>query len=191
MRLGTILLSMWLLLSPHAGKAEEPNVLFEMGKDALFYDINEVFVTVKDNVNGGCFTNLRAVKNVVELALRRNGISVVNDNKFLPEICINVMGFADKNKLGEKIGCIVSVEYSLKRWLLVNVPYSDGEQTFLPVEEPINSMLYSNGGVCNSQIKRGDVNQTEELLNHIYKVRSEIKKKWPRLVERMEEERAK
>jgi hypothetical protein len=111
-----------LLTLPAQSEEQE----FLWGHPPLLATTSTIKVEVWDGVEGGCFTNKAGIKDAVELAFRRNGLKVTEED--LSDVfAINIYGRRALAADGTKLGCTVSSSANPYMRRLVTVPYSDPE----------------------------------------------------------------
>jgi hypothetical protein len=92
---------------PAHAEIDEKFLLF--GDEALLAGTATLKVIVDDQVKGRCFLNAEAVKNTVELSLRKHGFRIKENTDANAFFEVQVFGYADENISGNKIGCIVYI----------------------------------------------------------------------------------
>jgi hypothetical protein len=111
----------------------EHNLLLEGGDAAILATRHRFYITYTDEVTGGCLPKPSRLRDKLELSMRRNRLEI------LPEKSGGVEDSLHLNALGFRAGpgyCAVSLTLTLKSWIPVKVPYSQGnpsgEMTMIP-----------------------------------------------------------
>ena len=90
-------LSVLVLLGMTGVSAEDTqvNFLYDGSANALLVDKNTFFVSVTDEVTGGCLPKPAQLKETMEKALKNHGFKIAKDreNPFTPEVNISTLGF--------------------------------------------------------------------------------------------------
>lgn len=124
--------------------------------------VSAVYVSVSDNVKGGCLPQPNALKVEAELILRRSGIKVVDLHAAgRHRLDINTIGFADS-----KYRCVVSFAFELYRFETLS------DKSLGLILSASTSGVLANSKSKTQQALRETVNQyTTKLANEILKAR--------------------
>jgi hypothetical protein len=172
-----------LLLTTNLSIAEnkEPSLFWE-GEKAIIATMRPFFITVDDQVSGGCLPRPNALKDKVEISLRRNGLKVVREPK--------VMGIEDLDStsisieaLGFKSGgvCAVFLRVATTKMISAIVPYSskmDRNNTLINFEYVISEKLLT-GGNMQARLEKAASEAGDDLFLDIFRARDEIFSKFP------------
>ena len=106
-------------------------MLYDGGPNALLVDKNTFYVTVKDEVTGGCLPKPNQLKLKMERSLKNNGFEIVENGKnpFIPEVHISTLGFKINSM------CVVDLTVNILFPIIVKVPNASnvpsGNQTYV------------------------------------------------------------
>lgn len=101
----------------HADSWRSPFLNEQDGSDILSMIVQMgVFITVDDLVKGGCWTNVEATENAIELSLRRSGIRVQEFGNTPIILTFSVLG-EPRGDSGLSFGCVSTYRMTLS-WVV-------------------------------------------------------------------------
>jgi hypothetical protein len=122
----------------------------------------EFSVTISDQVSGGCWTNIKAVKTAVELELKRSGYNLaVEGPEFSTKIFMTSLGY----EMGEQY-CVAT--YSMK---VLGGAIGYFNESGHSVKSAVNAWLWTSDGILsvgksemNSRLKNAYVEMIQSFL---------------------------
>lgn len=158
-------------------------LLFEGGTNALFVDKKSFYVTVNDEVTGGCLPKPSQLKQKMELALKNNGFKIIEKQNYMtPEIYITALGFR-KNSM-----CSVNLQVEMWFPIVVNVPHSSkvsgGHETYINYSYNIgNHILHYKPSQIQSKLNKTVKKHGDTIYLKISKAKDDIFAKFPSIEE--------
>ena len=137
-----ILLS-WILLSVFSIVYADNNAtfLYDGGDDALFVDKNTLYVSVTDEVTGGCLPRPKQLKASMEKALKNHGFKIVENlkNPFIPEVKISTLGFRVNGMCAVEMSADIYFPIKVIVPNAINVP--GGNKTYVTYTYDVGSYI--------------------------------------------------
>ena len=135
--------SLFLLISLASTAQSESSLLFAGGTQSLIATRDTFAIELSDQVTGGCLPNPSALKDRMEVSLRKNGYKINSEsNLFSDDIRITALGY----KVGEDF-CVVYLSASLNFLVGMNVPFAhnvaSGDLTMAPFTHYFGGTLLS------------------------------------------------
>lgn len=101
--------------------AQQPNMFFDGGEQAFLSTKHNFFITVLDQVKDGCLPRPSALKDKLEISLRRNGFLIESENKtFASTLVINALGYESGINM-----CAVSLRITIEYPIVAKVHHTN------------------------------------------------------------------
>lgn len=186
MKLAAVTLGMMTLatsLSAFGQQDEREKTIFlDAGYAPLIMNRTGYYLNVVDEVSDGCLPQPNRVKDKIEVAMRRNGLDIIDKTPF-SVFRIHAMGYATSST-----SCAVRLEASIKTYLLTSLEssttkYSTGE-FLVPTTFPVDSILLtgSKDGM-QERIEEAAQDMSDRLYLDINRARDFVKKEFPEMYE--------
>ena len=164
-------------------------LLFDGGINALLVDKKSFYVTVSDQVTGGCLPKPNQLKKKMELALKNNGFKVLDKSEPMSsEIYITALGFR-KNSM-----CSVALDVDMWFPVVVNVPNSskvqEGHETYVNYSYNIGyHILHYKPSQIQSQLNKTVKKHGDTIYLKISKAKDDIFAKFPSIQEEIKKDK--
>lgn len=180
-----VLLSILLLgFTVNLNAETNATFLYDGGENALLVDKKIFYVSVTDEVTGGCLPKPAKLKATMEKALKKHGFEISKDRKnpFIPEINIATLGF--------RINGMCAVEMSVDMYfpiqalipMAANVP--GGNKTYVTYTYDVGRYI---GNYRRKQMQKKLQKISEKFADRIYmrisKAKDDIYLKFPSVEE--------
>ena len=153
-----------------------------VGWDAFLFTRDEVAIEITDEVKDGCFPYPSALKDKVEIALRKNGFSIREKGFLVPVVYVNLLGY---ELTGQSCAVFMSSELIFS-WF-VDVPFAydlEDNTTMIPFRYRLGGTLLS--GEKSSMQDRLET-QANDFMDKLYlalsRARDNIKREHPEILE--------
>ncbi len=175
-------LSVLVLLGMTGLSAEEANVnfLYDGAFNALLVDKNTFYVSVTDEVTGGCLPKPAQLKTAMEKALKNNGFQIAKDRKnpFIPEVNISTLGF--------RINGMCAVEMNVNMYFPVQVvvpkasEVPTGNKTYVTYTYGVGAYIANyRRSQMQKQLNKISRKFSDRIYMHIAKAKDDIFPKFP------------
>jgi hypothetical protein len=167
------------LFSQSIGAKDQPNLseTFVFGHDLAWLTLRkggEFVVLPNDSVEGGCWTNIKAVKTAVELELKRSGFKVVeeDDNFSRSLIILSATGYALSDN-----SCVASYNLLWRRTAFEEKNFEGHNLSSLyrPVSWRSGGVMSGSKSAFNLRLKEAFVELVQSFLNGIDNEQQKIK----------------
>ena len=172
--------SLFLAVSLASTAQSESSLLFNGGNRSLLATRDTFAIEVSDQVTGGCLPSPSALKDKMEVSLRKNGYKINSEsNLFSDNIRITALGY----KIGED-ACVVYLTASLSFLVGMNVPFAhnvaSGSLTMASFTHDFGGTLLS-GDQSSMQKRLSDQvsEYSDKLFLDISRARDAIFSKFP------------
>lgn len=169
-----------LLLTILVHAEHNASMLYDGGLNALIYDKKSFYVTVNDEVTGGCLPKPKQLKKNMESRLKKNGFIVVDkgENGFVPEVYVSALGF----KLNGM--CVVDVTINMYFPIVVNVPNASnvptGDKTYVRYNYYVGRHIFNyQRKKMQRQLNKTMTNYADKIYMNVSKAKDDIFKKFP------------
>ena len=179
--LWTILLSYTMTLTAESN----PSLLFDGNLNALLIDKKAFYVSVSDEVTGGCLPKPNQLKTSMESTLRNNGFEILEKNSpQTTQIHLSALGFKINGM------CVVDLTVNMFFPIKAEVPYAGnvpgGAMTYLGYDYSVGRHIFNYRR--NKMQKK--LNQTvkyygDQIYMKISKAKDNIFKKFPSIEQEM------
>jgi hypothetical protein len=163
------------------------SMLYDGGENALLVDMKTFYVSINDEVTGGCLAKPAKVKLAMEKALIKKGFKIVDNNKnpFIPEIRISALGF----KLNSM--CVVDLTSTLSFYLIAEVPYANdvpsGNRTYVRYNYNIGRSIFNyKRHQIQGQLNRVARNQADKIYIKVSRAKDKIFVNFPSMKDKVE-----
>lgn len=165
-----------------------PSIAFaiDLSNQDLYFDVEQVSLSVSDQVTDGCLPAPQAVSAKMAAALRRNAFVIVDPEKAraaVPEVEVTALGYAVNED------CMVVFTVDLVRQINADVPYSQGidaanrRAPFLLRLQVYKSLLAGDRQGMQRQIELEADQGGDDLRIAVDEARSAVQANWPKLWE--------
>ena len=173
----------WLLAGSIFVQAETvgASMLINGGLNALLVDKKMFYVSVSDEVTGGCMPKPKQLKTEMEKSLRGNGFTIAEKNSPLtPEVHLSALGFRINGM------CVVDLTVNMYFPIKVEVPHAQnvpsGNLTYTGYDYSIGRHIFN---YRRSQMQK-KLNKTvryygDKIYMSISKAKDDIFKKFPEM----------
>ena len=162
-------------------------MLYNGGVNALFVDMKTFYVSIDDEVTGGCLKNPAKVKLEMEKALIKKGFKIVDNNKnpFIPEIRISALGF----KLNAM--CVVDLSSTLSFYLIAEVPHANdvpsGNRAYIRYNYDMGRSIFNyRRHQIQGQLNKVARNHADKIYMKISRAKDKIFVDFPSMKSRIE-----
>lgn len=180
-----------LLLSGKIFASEEPTLLFDGGLNSLLVGRDSFAIVVDDQVSDGCLPQPSALKDRLEIALRKNNFGIQKEVGFFTnDIHVNALGY----QIGESSSCAVFLEAFLVFQVFATAPFSEnepsGKKTIAPYFFRIGSSLFTG----NKQTMQGRLEDemksvADAIFLKVSRAEDDIFEKFPAIKDKFTEVR--
>ena len=172
----------WILLSLYVTLNADNNAtfLYDGSDKSLFVDKDTFYVSVTDEVTGGCLPKPKKLKAAMEKALKNHGFKIVDNRKdpFIPEVSISTLGFKVNGMCAVEMSVDIYFPIQVVVPVAVNVP--SGNKTYVTYGYDVGSYI---GNFRRHQMQKQLHKIAKKLSDRIYmkvsKSRDEIYAKFP------------
>lgn len=159
--------------------AKSPNLFVDGGENALLATKGSFSIAVSDQASDGCLPRPNALKDKMEISLRKNGFEIQSEALFKNEISITVLGYETSSKT-----CAISLAALLEFPIVASVPHArevaGGDTTILYYQFPIgNALLTGPKTDMQERAEKMIAEYGDRLFLRISRARDEIFKKFP------------
>lgn len=160
-----VICSLFLMVSLASTAQSESSLLFAGGTQSLIATRDTFAIELSDQVTGGCLPDPSALKDRMEVSLRKNGYKINSEsNLFSDDIRITALGY----KVGED-SCVVYLSASLNFLVGMNVPFAhniaSGHLTMAPFIHYFGGTLLSGE---QSSIHKRLSDQVSEYADRLF-----------------------
>lgn len=167
MRAGVFILA---LIGMFAWGSHSQAYVSQERRDSVLKNIERVAITIDDNVTDGCWTNGKAIKSIVEAALLRENINIIEEGDWDALMSISATGFSllDKAK-GKYCATYFQIQLQVRgRTVFYSGPKED---IFTGTTSWREGRLLYSSGPNNDQVRQFASDWMSELVVDILKAR--------------------
>lgn len=179
-------LALMLMIHPPA-HSDPPNMLLDGGINVFLATTDRFSITVADQVKDGCLPRPGALKDAMEVSLRKSGFQIDTERQPLgKQIIIVALGYARGAD-----SCVVSLRAELRLWMLSNVPHMSNDienrNTLILHSHLIgHDLLSGSKSTMQKRLEDASREYADTLFLSIRRAQDDIFLKFPRIKEGFE-----